>query len=214
MRAGSFIVFEGIDGSGKTTHSARLRERLESAGHSTLLTMEPSERPAGKFLRHHLHNPGPQPFDELTRCMLFAADRRDHLVHEISPALDAGKIVICDRYVLSTAAYQVSSGGVSPRQFNDIHGHFPAPRLTLLLLVDPKDVIERIGSRKSLSVYERLDHLQRIHEAYLSLIDDVNYSHHNIVPIDASGSREETEICIQRAVDAELQRPPMLRISW
>lgn len=105
-----FIVLEGIDGSGTTTQLERLAQHLRDRGRPALATREPSEGPVGRLLReallgHHRDARG-APIDGRAMALLFAADRRDHLVREIEPALAAGTDVVSDRYLLSSLAYQ------------------------------------------------------------------------------------------------------------
>jgi dTMP kinase len=105
-----FIVLEGIDGSGTTTQLDRLAQHLRERGRPALATREPSEGPVGRLLREALlgqhRDTRGAPIDGRAMALLFAADRRDHLVREIEPALAAGMDVVADRYLLSSLAYQ------------------------------------------------------------------------------------------------------------
>jgi len=105
-----FIVLEGIDGSGTTTQLGLLERHLQGRGRQVHATREPSTGPIGRLLREILlgghRSPAGQPVDGLAMALLFAADRRDHLAREISPALAAGVDVVTDRYLLSSLAYQ------------------------------------------------------------------------------------------------------------
>ena len=105
-----FIVLEGIDGSGTTTQLGLLERHLQGRGRRVHATREPSTGPVGRLLREILlgghKSPAGAPVDGLAMALLFAADRRDHLAREISPALAAGADVISDRYLLSSLAYQ------------------------------------------------------------------------------------------------------------
>jgi dTMP kinase len=105
-----FIVLEGIDGSGTTTQLGLLERHLQGCGRQVHPTREPSTGPIGRLLREILlgghRSPAGQPVDGLAMALLFAADRRDHLAREISPALAAGADVVSDRYLLSSLAYQ------------------------------------------------------------------------------------------------------------
>src|SRR5215471_2535238 len=110
-RNGCFVVLEGLDGAGTTTQAERLASRLRQAGYAVLVTREPSDGPVGTVLRRALaggvalpHRGGP--LSDHTLALLFAADRMDHLCAEILPALGKGQIVLCDRYLLSSYAYQ------------------------------------------------------------------------------------------------------------
>jgi dTMP kinase len=105
-----FIVLEGIDGSGTTTQLGLLERHLQGRGRRVHATREPSTGPIGRLLREILlgghKSPAGAPVDGLAMALLFAADRRDHLAREISPALTAGADVVSDRYLLSSLAYQ------------------------------------------------------------------------------------------------------------
>ena len=105
-----FIVLEGIDGSGTTTQLGLLERHLQGCGRQVHATREPSTGPIGRLLREILlgghRSPAGQPVDGLAMALLFAADRRDHLAREISPALAAGADVVSDCYLLSSLAYQ------------------------------------------------------------------------------------------------------------
>lgn len=105
-----FIVFEGLDGSGTTTQSAALAQALRAAGHEVVLTHEPSEGPIGVMIRQALRRrltlPNQEALDHRSLALLFAADRIDHLRALVEPALARGAIVISDRYVHSSLAYQ------------------------------------------------------------------------------------------------------------
>ena len=98
-----FIVIEGIDGCGKGTQAKLLFDHLKDLGKEVLLTAEPTKGPLGKMIREHLSDPF---LDDESLALLFAADRIEHLEKEVRPALEAGKIVISDRYVYSSVAYQ------------------------------------------------------------------------------------------------------------
>jgi dTMP kinase len=136
--SGKLIVLEGIDGSGTTTQAARLGEWLTARGQQVLVTGEPSRGPVGALLRTLLKE-AHERVDHLTLAMLFAADRIDHLAREIVPALRSGRHVVCDRYVLSSLAYQsLTLERSTVARLND--SARPAD-LTLLLDV-PVDVAE------------------------------------------------------------------------
>jgi dTMP kinase len=103
---GSLITFEGIEGSGKSTHSALLAEHLRSLGWDPLVTREPGGTPLGEPIRHLLLDPGSSPIAPLAELLLYCADRAQHVAQVITPALAAGRPVICDRFSDSTVAYQ------------------------------------------------------------------------------------------------------------
>lgn len=187
-----FIVLEGIDGAGKSTQAKMLVERLESYGYTVCSTFEPSKLSVGAWLRGQLHS-GAVGLDELARCYLFAADRAQHLDQVIRPALECGEVVVCDRYMLSTFAYQRSDPGnqISLERLMEIH-QFEPPDLTILLKIDPKVSLYRMSDRDNASVYEEKKKLGRIAKNYAELAQNPKLAFHNIVEIEACDRREET----------------------
>lgn len=106
---GLFLVLEGIDGAGTTTQRGRLHAWLTQLGYPAHPTAEPSGGPIGRLIRQFLGSLD-EPLEPRAMALLFAADRRDHIVREIRPQLDAGAVVLSDRYVLSSLAYQTTAG--------------------------------------------------------------------------------------------------------
>ena len=139
-RRGRFVVLEGLDGAGTTTQAALLAAALRHAGHRVVLTREPSDGPLGVLLRQILSGGvrlrGGGVLPDATLALLFAADRLDHLASTIEPALAAGAVVISDRYVLSSLAYQGWALDLS--WVEALNAHAPAPDLTLYLDVRPR----------------------------------------------------------------------------
>lgn len=144
-----FISLEGIDGSGKSTQSARLAEALRRAGHDVVQTREPGGAPGAEEIRRLLVEGDPDRWSPETETLLFNAARRDHLERTIRPALDAGRIVITDRFADSTRVYQGATRG-DLRGFADaIHAAAIGvePDLTLVLDMDPKVALSRSLNR-------------------------------------------------------------------
>src|ERR1700760_4026883 len=112
---GKFITFEGGEGTGKSTQSALLANKLESIGLGVLTTREPGGSPGAEIIRHVLLSGAAKPLGAETEAILFAAARDDHVRNTIKPALDAGKWVICDRFIDSTRVYQGTLGNVDER---------------------------------------------------------------------------------------------------
>ncbi len=139
---GRFIVLEGIDGSGTTTQAHALVRALEAGGERALYTREPSDGPIGRYIRTILRGEVEHSSGERTIAALFAADRLDHWDREIGPALDAGTHVVCDRYVLSSLAYQgVMTGDEAWIVALNAHAH-PADT-TVLLELSPSEAAHR-----------------------------------------------------------------------
>ncbi|WP_227003875.1 dTMP kinase [Salicibibacter halophilus] len=121
MGRGRFITFEGGEGSGKTSVIPRIASRLEADGHETLVSREPGGVASAEKIRHLLLSDEEEELDRYTEVLLFAAARRQHLVEKIIPALEAGKIVLCDRYLDSSLVYQGYASGVGIEQVREIN---------------------------------------------------------------------------------------------
>ena len=146
-----FITLEGVDGSGKSTQAKLLKEALEAEGHSVLLTREPGGSPGAEEIRSLVLEGEPDRWSAETEILLFTAARRDHLERTILPALAAGTIVICDRFVDSTRVYQ----GLTRGDLRDVVDKLLAlmigreADLTLLFDMDPKLGLARAKARQT-----------------------------------------------------------------
>lgn len=137
---GVFIAFEGGDSAGKTTQARLLTEHLEAAGHAVLRTREPGGTVVGEKIRALVLEHGHGEIDARTEALLFAAARAAHAAQAIRPALERGEVVITDRYIDSSVAYQGagrSLGAAAVRDLNDWATEGLRPDLTILLNVDP-----------------------------------------------------------------------------
>ncbi|SFS45340.1 thymidylate kinase [Sulfitobacter marinus] len=154
---GFFISFEGIDGSGKSTQTKLLKQALETAGHDVILTREPGGSPGAEEIRALVLQGDPDRWSAQTEILLFTAARRDHLERTIQPALDAGKVVICDRFADSTRMYQGLSRGDLRATVDKLHDLMIGvePDLTLLIDMDPAEGLSRALSRNT--VEERFE---------------------------------------------------------
>jgi len=114
---GFFIAIEGGEGAGKSTHSKRFAQYLESIGHEVVLTREPGGTPTAEKIRNILLDPEITDMPDHTEALLFAASRADHAANLIRPALERGATVICDRYFDSSVAYQGYSRGLGAEKF-------------------------------------------------------------------------------------------------
>jgi len=165
-KKGIFIVIEGLDGSGKTTQAKLLAKKLEKT-HKVLLTAEPSLGKIGSFIREDcLYEEKRLPTE--AEALLFAADRIEHMYTEVKPALDDGKLVICDRYIYSSLAYQ-GSAGLSLEWIKTINARALQPDFSIFIDVPPERVIERLQRKKS--VMETLETQQKVREVYLKYVD-------------------------------------------
>jgi len=158
---GLLIVFEGIDGAGKTTQVRRLEERLRREGYDVVCLKEPSEGPWGQKLRQ-LARHGRQHVSPDTELEWFLQDRREDVEHNIRPALARGQIVLLDRYYFSTIAYQ-GALQLDPEEIRACNEAFaPPPDLLFILDIPPERGLQRVRQRGELSHFERLDYLERV----------------------------------------------------
>lgn len=145
MKAGSLLVFEGIDGSGKSTQLELLASALEAAGHQVVRSAEPYDCEAGRLIRAMARSGRPvAPEQELT---WFWEQRREHVRDVIAPALQAGRVVLSDRYFLSTVAYQGARGLDAEKLLAESEAEFPLPALVLLLEITPEAGLSRVSGR-------------------------------------------------------------------
>lgn len=196
MPRGLLIVIEGIDGTGKSTQARRLGDWFTAQGREVVLSREPTAGPWGAKVRETAASGRLSPELELE---YFLNDRRQHVEELISPALDAGKVVILDRYYFSTMAYQ-GSRGFDPaeiRRQNEIFA--PVPDLLFLMDLDVNTALERIGSRGDIAnEFEKRESLERCREIFQSLKDESF-----VRVIDCSGSVDE----VARRIRADLEMP-------
>lgn len=150
MRKGLFITFEGNDGSGKTTISTRIFEKMKELGYPVLYTREPGGIDIAEQIRKVILDPKNTAMDARTEALLYAASRRQHLIEKVLPALAQGKIVLCDRFIDSSLAYQGVGRGIGIEEvyrINEfaIEGHMPDA--TIFLSVSLEEGLQRVGSR-------------------------------------------------------------------
>ena len=190
---GRFIVFEGIDGSGKTTQARLLAEALKKKGRSVRLTAEPTDLTTGRALRDALG--GRMSKSECEMAVLFVQDR---IAHNIQPTdgivalLESGVDVICDRYYYSTLAYQGQSTDYAwVKAMNLRCPQITKPDLCIYVDLLPEQSLERISrGRESVEIYENLETLTRVREQFLSVIRDLG-EEDNICIVDGYRSMEE-----------------------
>lgn len=165
VKKGVFLVIEGLDGSGKTTQATLLAQKLVDK-YDLYLTAEPSRGKIGTFIREGcLYEQTRLPTE--AEALLFAADRIEHMVTELKPALDAGRLVICDRYFYSTLAYQ-GSAGLSLDWIKTTNARALQPDFSIFIDVPPERVLERLQRKKS--VMETLETQQKVRKVYLKYV--------------------------------------------
>lgn len=190
---GQFIVLEGPDGSGTTTHSDILAKKLAGEGRDVILTAEPTDSAIGRFIRDQLKNksiPSPTALQ-----LLFCADRAWHIEHVIKPALEEGKTVISDRYVISTLIYGEALG-LDPDWLLSVNTPFVEPDIMMIALPPLHVCLERINKRKQLDVFENTAFQKKIYDLY----EKAGAGDDSVQVIDTSGTQEEAAKRIYDAV--------------
>ena len=190
-----FITFEGPDGSGKSTVIKKVYEKLINDGYPIVLTREPGGTPIAEKIRNVILDNDNTALDARTEALLYAASRRQHLVEKIRPALKEGKIVLCDRFLDSSLAYQ--GGGRHLGIENVLNVNLFAtentyPDLTLFFNISPEEGLKRVSADKK-RVADRLDNENENfhHDVYNAFLKVVNDNKNRIVIIDATKSVDE-----------------------
>lgn len=194
--SGVFIVFEGIDGAGKSTVCQRVAEELDSRGMKVVLTAEPTHEGIGAFIR----SGDAGRISQRTEALLFVADRNDH-TERISKEVSEGTAVVCDRYFASTVAYQSAKldGDSSDRDWLiQINSDFTdRADLTLLLDIDPREGLSRVDVRgEDVSKFENLAFLEQVRANYLRLAEEFGFR-----VVDASRGRDEVFAEVMSIID-------------
>ncbi|MFN2533159.1 MAG: dTMP kinase [Pyrinomonadaceae bacterium] len=201
---GTFITFEGIDGSGKSTQLRLLSNFLRVTGCDVLATREPGGTPVGVRLRAALLD-ADEEVDPLTELLVFAADRAQHVRRVLRPALDRGSVVISDRYADATVAYQGAGRGFSSQlisQIVELATEGLRPNLTLLFDVSINESTTRTSRRSAKNKRDRLDiedrnFHTRVRAAYMKIASS---EPQRVKLIDTSGTVEETHEQVKQIV--------------
>ncbi len=173
MKKGLFITFEGAEGCGKTTQIKLLDNYLKSKGYETLLTREPGAKGLGEKIREILLN---YEGDVSPQCesFLFLADRAQHIDCIIKPALELGKIVLCDRHIDSTVAYQGYGRCLDLEKINYLNNIATSglkPDLTIIFDIDIKTSMQRVGSTKDRMESAGEEFFNRVRNGYLKIAE-------------------------------------------
>lgn len=216
--AGAFITFEGIDGSGKSTQLRMLASVLRLRGLEVVTTREPGGTPLGKRLRTALLDAQAE-VDPLAELLLYAADRAQHVRKLLRPALDAGYIVLSDRYADATVAYQGAGRGFTPELIKDVVELATGglkPDLTLIFDVSVAECLMRTHRRQtSEQGKDRLDaedveFYARVREAYLEI---AAAEPTRVRIVDASSSVEETHTKVVRVATSFLEERGLIEVD-
>lgn len=193
---GKFISIEGLDGCGKSTHARLLARWLRSKGYQVVTTDEPTNGVFGKMVKRVLRGELKLPIT--AEALLFAADRIQHVANIIGPSLKEGKIVVSERYVHSSLAYQ-SARGLPISWIRGINSYVPRPNLTILIDVPPEVSLSRIGSRR-LDTFEGDLKLQKlVRRSYLRIAEE-----EGLKVVNGARPRDEVQAELRELVSAIL----------
>ena len=201
MKQGYFITFEGGDGAGKSTQINKLMEYLKGKGYDVILTREPGGTDIGEKIRQIILDPENKEMHSVTEAMLYAASRAQHVAQVIKPAIDEGKIVICDRFIDSSIAYQGYGRnlGDSVSVINSYAVGEYMPHKPFLLKLKPQAGNKRISGREKDRIeLEAAAFHQAVYDGYIALEKEFP---DRIVGIDASGTIEEIHNIIREQID-------------
>jgi dTMP kinase len=168
---GVFVCFEGGEGSGKSTQSRLLRDRLAAQGYDVLLTFEPGDTPVGKEMRRIVLSPETGALAHKTEVLLYAADKAEHVETVVLPALERGEVVITDRYVDSNLAYQGAGRALNVGEVEEVARWATGdlrPHLTVVLDLEPEAGLGRFEARDRIEG-ESLEFHQRVRQSFLDL---------------------------------------------
>ena len=177
---GFFITFEGGEGAGKSTQIRLLADALRGDSHDVLVTREPGGSPGAEAVRHVLLSGAAEPFGPKVEALLFAAARSDHVEQVIRPAVEAGRVVLCDRFMDSSRVYQGVTGDIDPdfmAALERITVNGMVPDLTIILDIDPEEGLRRASARRESGEgadrfeKEQLEIHQRRREAFLAIAE-------------------------------------------
>ena len=196
---GLFVCFEGGEGAGKSTQSRLLHDWLVARGETVLLTFEPGDTPVGKELRRIVLDPATGDLSDRTEALLYAADKAEHVDHVVLPALERGEVVITDRYVDSTLAYQGAGRTLDVAEVEAVARwatHDLRPHLTVVLDLAPEAGLGRFDERDRIEG-QSLEFHERVRQGFLDLAaaDPDHY-----VVLDARAPSEEIAAAIQERI--------------
>ena len=191
---GLFITFEGNDGSGKSSALQAVKQELKKLGYDVLYTREPGGSPIAEKIRELILDKANLGMDDKTEALLYAASRREHITKTIIPALNEGKIILCDRFLDSSLAYQGYArelGVDNVLNMNQFATEGLFPDLTILVCVHPEIGMSRIKKDERdmdrLEI-EKMTFHTKVYEGYLKVAEKYN---HRIVAINGEQTKEE-----------------------
>lgn len=198
--SGLFLCFEGGEGAGKSTQASLLRDWLVAAGHDVRLTFEPGDTHVGRDIRRIVLDPATGHLADRTEALLYAADKAEHVEKVVRPALARGSVVITDRYVDTSLAYQGTGRGIDTGELERVLRWATRdlrPHLTVLLDVEPAAGLGRFEGRDRIEA-ESLDFHRRARDGFLALAA-ANPDHYLV--LDARTDRDELAALIRKRVE-------------
>ncbi len=200
-RPGRFIVLDGAEGAGKTTHMLRLAETLRARGLEVLTVRDPGSTPVSERIRDVLLDPASGDLDARTEVCLYMASRAELVAKVVRPALAGGAVVLADRFVSSTEAYQGHAGGADPEAIRQVARFACAglePDLTVVL-----DVPVEVGFSRKLGEPDRMEakarsYHERVREGFLAM---GRQRPDRVVVVDATGDFDAVATAIEKVVD-------------
>jgi dTMP kinase len=202
--SGLFLCFEGGEGAGKSTQAGLLNDWLVARGCDVLLTFEPGDTHVGRDIRRIVLDPATGHLADRTEALLYAADKAEHVEKVVGPALAQGTVVITDRYVDTSLAYQGTGRGIDAAELEHVLRWATGdlrPHLTVLLDVEPAAGLGRFEERDRIEA-ESLDFHRRAREGFLALAE-ANPGHYLV--LDARGDRDEIAAAIRDRVEGLLR---------
>jgi dTMP kinase len=211
LARGFFITFEGGEGAGKSTQIHRLARKLRERRYDIVVTREPGGSPGAEAIRHVILSGAAEPFGERMEAILFAAARSDHVEQVIRPAVAAGKIVLCDRFVDSSRVYQGVTGNLDSEFMAALERISVAgmmPDLTLIFDIDPAEGLRRAAARRGPGAADRFEKEgtqmhERRRQAFLEI---AAAEPDRCVVIDAAAHPDALEHTVTATVFAALDR--------
>jgi dTMP kinase len=199
-RKGLFVTFEGVEGAGKSTQMKLLYDWLKQQGKEVVVTREPGGAPIAERIRHILLDRGSQGMDPKTEALLYAAGRAQHVAERVRPALERDAVVLCDRYVDSSLAYQGLARGLGEDDIlhlNEWATDEMLPDLVILLHLDAELGLARLEGDPDRMESEDVAFHRKVGEAYLHLAREYPS---RFAIVDASGSKEQIHMQVRAAV--------------
>ena len=196
---GLFVCFEGGEGAGKSTQSRLLRDWLVERGETVLLTFEPGDTPVGQELRRIVLDPATGDLSDRTEALLYAADKAEHVDHVVLPALARGEVVVTDRYVDSTLAYQGAGRTLDVSEVEAVARWATGdlrPHLTVVLDLEPQAGLGRFTERDRIEG-QSLEFHQRVRQGFLALAE-ADPAHYLV--LDARASVDEIAAAVRERV--------------